>query len=62
MRDEEGIIIRPTSPLVSQNEISRWYFAMWIGTIAALGALALVAFSIPKTIQRVNDAYQEMPK
>lgn len=59
MRDEEGIIIRPVIPLVSPNEIARWWWATWFGLITALGILALAAFAIPAATQRVNDAHQE---
>lgn len=60
--DNEGIVIRPTIQLVSPNEIQKWFYAMWLGTIAALGVLALVAFSMPEIIQRVNDATQEQQR
>ncbi len=54
--NEEGLFQQRVIFLKSANEVSGWFYAMWFGSIIAFGIVALVAFSMPEIIQRVNNA------
>jgi hypothetical protein len=56
---EDHLFERRMIALRSANEISKWWFALWIATILAFGTVAAVAVSFPDIIERVNDAHAE---
>ena len=56
---EAEVFARPTIQLTSPNAIPQWKMALWIGTIWALSTVAIVAFTLPQTIERVNVAHME---